>query len=477
MTRSVWLLIAVLMLAGCQHARPPVASGGRCALPAYPLAVSNGPGERARPASASVATFALVGPPAPTRARRTLGGVISDMLSRDASDRLRATGLVANHQVLVLSGGSQHGAFGAGLFAGLDGGPPYEVVTAVSTGALQSTFVFLAHDGLPGRRYRPYMSKAPAIGSPGRSNIEDLEMAYAIGGESDLLKVGKLGFVGAAVRGSLATFTPLRTMLEGMISDETLERVRAEARAHRRLLVGVADLDDGNGYALDLTRLVEEAPDVSAVRECYIDALIASATVPPGVPPVTLNVDFDPDGAHDVRPALFMDGGALFGVFFQQVRDAVAQPPSPDRPPVPTDVTLVVNGMLHGRPWLRDDGTPVGDWSVVSFGLRAVDLLQTQVYRFSVDDVEKWALPNGTLRMAFISNENLAHLTESPDAHLFTNDAKETKTCADFREEDRTRDHPQEFDARYMQCLIDYGRARGAADPWNHVVPKRTPAP
>lgn len=382
-----------------------------------------------------------------------------------------------HRQILVLSGGSQHGAFGSGFFAGLSAVPAYDVVTAVSTGALQSTFVFLANQGEPIRKYLPYMSKAPSVGTPGRTNLEDLEVAYAISTEGDLMKVSGLGYIGAALNGSIATFGPLKAMMEGMISNATLKQVAAQARLKRRLLVGVADLDDGRGYALDLTRLVEDATDVADVRDCYIDALIASSSVPPGVPPVTLKVDLDPDGKHDLRQHMFMDGGALFGVFFQQVHDSVGRAPTPGRTPSAADVTLVVNGTLYGTPWLDKGGHAVGKWSVVNFGLRAVDLLQTQVYRFSVDDIEKWALPNGILRMAFISNENLKTLTELPDDHSFTTGSDRKTNCGQFRAEDKAVSHPQEFDAKYMQCLIDYGRARGAKDPWNHVVAQQASRP
>lgn len=487
MSRFFALLLAVLALEGCQHIPPKVAAG--CTIPAYPLTFSNASG-----VLTGDSVHISVGlPPAPSGPPKTFGDVVSDTLSGGDLDRLRPMTVGINRQVLVLSGGSLHGAFGAGFFKGLNGVPPYEIVTAVSTGALQSTFIFLANrpDPIdpkdPGRRmFAPYMSKAPVIARPGDSNLGDLELAYAIERESDLMKVSKLGYVGAALNGSIATFTSLKAALTGLISDTTLVQVAEEAKAGRRLFVGVANLDDGKGYALDLTAMVLDAynadpgnPEqaVDRVRGCYVDALIASASVPPGVPPVSLTLDMDPKGTHRTEHHMFMDGGALFGVFFQQVHDGATTPWTKGKTPTPTDITLIVNGSLYGEPWTDSKGQAVKKWSVVNFGLRAVDLLQTQVYRFSVDEIEKWALPNGKLRMAFISNENLGTDAELPDDHWFTNSLGEKKKCGEFRAEDKATSHPQEFDAKYMQCLIDYGRSRGsAANPWNHVVPQ-SPVP
>jgi hypothetical protein len=139
-------------------------------------------------------------------------------------------------------------------------------------------------------------------------------------------------------------------------------------------------------------------------------------------------------------------------------------------------VDKVVNGAHYGDSWTDGSGQPVEKWPVASFGLRAVDLLENQVYRFSVDDFERWALLHGKLQMAFISNEGLGPGAELPDDHWFTTSLGEEK-CGEFRAEDKATSHPQEFDARYMQCLIDYGRSRGAAaNPLNKGVPQ-APAP
>src|SRR5205823_4117072 len=121
----------------------------------------------------------------------------------------------------------------------------------------------------------------------------------------------------------------------------------------------------------------------------------------------------------EVRTDLFVDGGARYGVFLKQIEDSIqatnkaraaATAPSP-----PTNVTLIVNGTMYSSPWTDKSGARVAKWSALTLGFRSIDMLENQVYRFSVDQVESAALAGGTLKMAFISNEGLPTGSEDPD--------------------------------------------------------------
>jgi predicted acylesterase/phospholipase RssA len=432
MIRLAALVLSVLLLAGCGQVRPIAPPG--CAVIAY----------RLLPSAQDPRAFLTE-----NRAPREFGEVLLS--------RLRTPQSVPNapRQVLVLSGGGQHGAFGAGFFLGLPHVPDYQVVTGVSTGSLQSTFVFLANQPEPADRTAlpAYMSLNPDLGKPGQSNLQDLALAYAIEKEGDLMKVGSP--LRAVNKGSIATFGPLHDMLQALITHDTIVAVAAEARKGRSLFVGITDLDDGYGYAVDLTEMAKQAVDAGTVDNvipCYIDSLIASSTVPPGVPPVSLNVAGAP------QADMFMDGGARFGVFFDQLRNVAKSDGS-------TDMTVIVNGSLYGGPWLDDKGQRISQWSVASFGLRAVDMMENQVYRLSVGDAEQWAVDNGTLRMAFISNEKLRVMTSDPDQWVY-----DGRTCAAASAADAAS-KPLQFHPKYMRCLIDYGQKRGQRDPWNKVLP------
>lgn len=426
--------ISVLALSGCAHPRPEAALN--CELPAYKLLPTSLDNQR------------RAGPPA----------TFAQALRAALDERKSHVGRGARREVLMLSGGSQHGAFGAGFFRGLPQVPEYDVVTGVSTGALMSTPLFLANQDVPkDRTYLPYIKADPKLGAPRQSNVSDLALAYAISQESDLLHVRPLGAGSAVLNGSLATFEPLRQLLEALISEDTVRAVADEAsRRGRKLFVGVTNLDDGYGYAVDLTQLASEAVSqgsVTAARQCYIDALLASSSVPPGVGPISLKLK------DHAASNLFMDGGARYGVFFDQLGDVVTS----DQP---ANVTLVVNGSLYGDSWTDKQGQPVAKWSVLNLGFRAIDLLENQVYRLSVADQEKWAThPGSTLQVAFISNEGLLKLPMRADDWKFNG-----MTCAEARESDRQKAAPVEFHPAYMRCLIDYGQARGSSEPWNKVI-------
>lgn len=358
----------------------------------------------------------------------------------------------------MLSGGSQHGAFGAGFFHGLKAVPRYDIVTGVSTGSLQSTLLFLANTKPPGDRdYRWVDGPLAAQVKPGTSNTGDLVLAYSIDKEGDIATPESGGLLGGLAQGALATFGPLKARLKALLSPETLRQVAAEAAAGRKLYVGVSNLDDGQGYAIDLTELAARVDlpawkdRTSELQDCYVEALVASSSVPPAAFPVSLAIQ---DG-DQVRTDMYMDGGARYGVFLQQLAQALGTDMAPG-----AQVTVIVNGNLYGSPWTRD-GKPVDNWTSLTLANRAVQLLENQVYRFSVASAENFGLRHGGMLMAFISNEGLPPGSGAPLEHRF-----EGKTCAEWKAID-AKNKPLEFYPWYMACVSDYGRERGAADAWN----------
>ena len=430
MLQRAVVAVLLLLLGGCVRPQPLPHPG--CALTAYPLRVDG--------------------------ARLAAAPDFESIIRASMSAPARAGALAGERpSVLVLSGGSQHGAFGAGFFAGLPAIPEFKLVTGVSTGALQSTFLFLANQPVPTDRVYPaYFRMAP--GTP-HSNAGDVALAYSIAHESDLLHVGRGGQVGGVIRGSIGDFAPLRAVLAGLLSPDTLREVgrayRPDPREGRRLLVGVVDANDGAGYAIDLTELAARfaagRQDYAATRACYVDALIASSSVPIAVPPVTLETQ----GAGGATRHMYIDGGARFGVFWSQLGAILAGGLAPE-------ATLIVNGSLYGRPWLDGNGAPRTSWSALTLGFRAVDILENQVYRFSVENVNQVAAGAGRVRMAFISGDGLPPSWGDPDTHPY-----QGKTCAEWTAEDDRLEKPTEFHPRYMRCLVDYGHARGAAEAWN----------
>lgn len=465
MLRSLVLLAAAgLSLGGCSQPRPKAIAG--CNYKMLPISV--GPAWQTPP-QAAAAEAALTGAEAQT------DDVLGEALrARRAMKRgmMAAPGVpqpIEPDRFLALSGGGQHGAFGAGFFYGLAAQgplPTWDIVTGVSTGSLQSTLLFLANQKVPGDRDYAAWVDGPLSGKegdtgfvvkPGTSNVGDLVLAYSILKEADLLRVrGGGAGLGAVLKGSSATFAPLRARLLNIMSLETLRAVAEEGRNGRKLLVGVSNLDDGKAYAIDLTALVApmaphslSAVDEERIHRCYVDALLASSSVPPGVPPVTLQ--------NPAATEMYMDGGARFGMFLQPEERAFKAA----GPGGKAEITLMVNTSMDAGSWTGID-QPMQRFSAISGALRAVDLLETQVYSFSAAQVEELGLRYGWLRMASLTK---APGGEKPEDHVFNG-----KTCSQWQAID-AQAKPLQFYPWYMACTADYGRSRGATQQWNHRVP------
>lgn len=453
---SAWTMILVAAcLGGCTLPRPAARAG--CDFAATQIRVSD--------IDAHAIAVAKASGGAPEAAQ----GGFAEAMRAAVQRQPRTPSLTARpdgDRYLILSGGSQHGAFGAGFFYAMaqhGGIPTYKIVTGVSTGALQSTFLFLANQETGGGSYG--WVDGPMAGSvtPGQSNPGDLVLAYSIAAESDLLRpTGPGGLLAALRHGSSDTFAPLRARLEAAITPKLLREVGEQYEAGRSLFIGVGNVDDGAGYAIDLTRLAQRTlspgADVTRIKGCYIDALLASSSVPLGVPPVSLQLAGTDPAAAD----LFVDGGTRNGVFVQDALAGLAARAAGGR------VTVIVNGALYQGPWL-DKGERVRKWSALTLGLRAVDMLENQVYRFSVAQAEQFGVAKGGLLMAYIGTEGLAPDAEPPGAHLFRG-----KSCDAWSQQDSAAG-AQQFHPNYMACLIDYGEQRGAGGAggsWNHDIAK-----
>ncbi len=469
-------ILAAAALASCAHQRPALRSP--VAIPAVQLHAS----------AFDVGDSAVATTPAPSRLARLAAaakgpvGQPTECASPDLAGHVPWQG---SGHYLVLSGGSLHGAFGAGFYLGLQEArtlpPEADVVTGISTGSLQSTFVFLAHEAEPTDRVYGAGGIATTDGPPekrlrgGRSNIEDMALAYAIRRESDILKPAPFGDAGTLVRGAKGTLDPLRRRLLGLISPMTVRAVAVEACRGRKLFVGVADVDDGHGYALDLTALALLAYDgtgsperMTLVRRAYVEALVASSSVPIGAPPVQLRLrDLDAPLHLQHRINMFVDGGARFGVFMRDIGRALDQPAAPGA--APPDVTLIVNTDLSLGPWHKADDLRAAKsgWLMTTLGLRTVGILEDQVYQLSVGLVQAKA---GTLRMAYLSGRGVPG-GEDPEEHGYLG-----KTCSQWHDADEAAGHPIQFFPAYMACLIDYGRDRGLKGQWNAPPGSARPA-
>lgn len=379
------------------------------------------------------------------------------------------------NSLLLLSGGSEDGAFGAGfLRAWADqrrarsrpgepqkqGLPRFRVVTGISTGSLQATFAFL-------------------------NDPQAVVESYSIARESDLLiplvsrglaEQPVRGALALARHGTLARLDPLRAHLHSLLTQlvpgqdgHMITRLEAVARevnsneGNRSLMVGAVEMDSGDLVVFDLgeyarawvaARDGEDGARMRALEDCYVEALIASSSVPMAAPPVFI------DGK------VFIDGGARFGVFLRPFSRAFAANRRMTAGGRPRDwLYLLINGTLELTPQctLAPCPHPNPKWRFDALSFRSLAVLINQSYVSSV----YWAKNEGRQQglepvFARIEQGYLAHraATGLPPA------ADEVRSCGEWKAYDEATAHPLEFHPHYMRCLIDYGRHHRTVADW-----------
>ncbi len=190
--------------------------------------------------------------------------------------------------VLAISGGGQHGAFGAGLLCGwTEAGtrPQFKLVTGISTGALISPWAFLGpeYDHVLRRDYTQVSTK-------------------------DIYKSRGLIAVlfGAS---SLEVTTPLQHMVADSVDEDVLKAVAAEHAKGRRLLVGTTNLDAGRPVIWDMGAIASSGHPQAL--DLFRQVLVASASIPVGFNPQFVRVEAQ--GQH--FDEMHVDGGGTAQVF------------------------------------------------------------------------------------------------------------------------------------------------------------------
>lgn len=443
---------ALLLLGGCaikplQFVSTPAQ---QCTRLAYPVRIDVG--EAAAPATRSaVPDDPLLG--AVARAYRTGPSAIGPAAA------LRPGGGISP-SMLVLSGGGEKGAFSAGVLSAWaedrpDGLPQFRVVTGVSTGAIQAPFAFLGDAAPIADHYR--IRHEREVLRPFTSS------GLAGGGLAAAFTVARKGAVGS--------LQPLRDQLHSHLTAGILERIAREAERGRLLLVAAVEMDSGDAYAFDLTRIAQSfaASHDEAMRDCFIEAIMASASVPGAALPVFI------DGR------MYVDGGARFGVIAAKFDTVLATASAADRSGRAKHLFVVMNGALQVAelcgladcatappPRVDAQGNRIPPkWRITDVGFRAIAILIDQVYRASAYWTSAEANHAGfeTHSLRIDSGAMAGHEAQvglPPDA-----DAR--KRCDEWRRIDQRIDAPVEFHPRFMRCLLDYGRAAVRAAGWTRI--------
>jgi hypothetical protein len=227
--------------------------------------------------------------------------------------------------MLVLSGGGSHGAWGAGVLRGWRENTTnprpkkFPVVTGVSTGALLATYAFL--------------------GEPADDDL--IEQAYTTATTSDIYKKKFILF--ALFSDSIYSSKPLAGRVKKYITRETIDRVAAAGAEGRRLYVGTVNHDTGSLVIWDLTKIAMDTNNPGRI-DLYRKVVLASASIPIMVQPVGIDGDLYADGG--ARAQLFFEK-KFFPAFAKMKREHALHP----------NLTLhiIVNGKLGLEPACVND--------------------------------------------------------------------------------------------------------------------------
>ena len=268
-------------------------------------------------------------------------------------EQRRAAGLRAPGTLLALSGGSDKGAFGAGLLNGWTrrgDRPSFDIVTGVSTGALIAPFAFLGPE-------EDATLTAIYTGISGRDVYRQRVVRGVLGGES------------------LLDSAPLAGLIARYATPALIDRIAAEHRRGRRLLVMTANLDAQRGVIWDMGAIASSASPrrVALFRQ----VLLASASIPAAFPPVRIDVTANGRSFEEMH----VDGGTVAG-FFVLPRSLMVAPP----PDAPSDGGIYV--IYNGR--FRPEFEVVSP-RTFSIAARALYTLLAEVDRTNVEALRTYA--------------------------------------------------------------------------------------
>ena len=231
------------------------------------LVVSSGCAVNRRP-PATPATIAASGPGLAAAYQATVDSVI-DRLARRAVSRGDRT-----LDILLLSGGGQNGAYGAGFLRGWKSRadapmPRFDLVTGVSTGALQAPFAFIGNSAALDTLSALYLRAADRI-------APTIDWFFWLRRTGGVVKTDRY-----------------RATIGSVLDPRMADSMRAAFREDRQFLIATTDFDLATGRLWDLSRELDTTSAALArVREIFY----ASTAIPGIFPPAILDGHVHADG-------------------------------------------------------------------------------------------------------------------------------------------------------------------------------------
>lgn len=183
--------------------------------------------------------------------------------------------------LLLLSGGGQHGAYGIGFLRGWRSRtdapmPRFDLVTGISTGALQAPFALLGTEAALDTAATLYRSAA-AGSAP---TVDWLFWLRRTGGVVDITRYR-------------------RVIADAILSERMRDELWVEFEAGRQLATAPTDLDLGIGRVWDLGHELRAGAGGPARAQ---SVLLATTTIPGIFPPVLIDDHVHADRARSATP-------------------------------------------------------------------------------------------------------------------------------------------------------------------------------
>ncbi len=187
------------------------------------------------------------------------------------------------YTALILSGGGQNGAFGAGFLEGWTKAgtrPTFKIVTGVSAGALIAPYAFLGPD-----------------------YDDDLKAIFTSIDKKDIVTT-RLG------RDALGNTKPLDELIAQHLNETVLKKIAAEHARGRRLYIATTQMDAQRLMVWNMGAIARSG-DPKAL-EIFRKVMLASASIPVFMPPVMFQVEVNGKRYDEMHS----DGGVIANLFF-----------------------------------------------------------------------------------------------------------------------------------------------------------------
>ncbi len=352
------------------------------------------------------------------------------------------------YTILIMSGGGQNGAFGAGILNGWSKREEgikrsdVDMITTISTGAMALTYALVGNYG---------------TGDQQRKADQALKNIYTKISEDDLLE--KKNVIAMLTTNSLVNTRGMGRTLDGAIK-EFMPMIRAWPDdglwAGKMAFAGVVNMDNGKFYVSDLLQVArngESDKESDKERElmsqnCYREIILASSAEPAFFPPRFITTDpLASGGGH-----MYVDGGLRFGTFWDENLKAL------EAHNMAVEVYVIVNGDLAVDPYVCNDSgecfreTKNIKNSILDIAKRSSVIATDQLYKGSLDKIYRnlmthYGAGNFKMNYTYIKPEYIRQ-----------------KQC---------RKSLNSFDPALMSCLYDIGEMVGRTWDWQDYAHKK----